>query len=57
MKLINVNKGKVHISKDAADQSLCGQAPWTHPVEHFNGTFEEVTCERCIKAKKRPAGN
>ncbi|MFP5116137.1 hypothetical protein ACSU64_27905 [Bacillaceae bacterium C204] len=57
MKLINVTKGKVHISKNGKDQSLCGQAPWSNPVTFFSGEFEEVTCKRCKKAKVQLGGN
>ncbi|MFP5109613.1 hypothetical protein ACSU6B_23085 [Neobacillus sp. C211] len=55
MKLINVSKGKIHISKDGKDQSMCGQAPWSLPVTFFSGEFEEVTCKRCKEAKEKEA--
>lgn len=51
LKLISVNSGKVHISKNDKIQSLCGQAPWTNPVIYFEGTFEQVTCESCKSIK------
>lgn len=50
-KLKLIESIKTHISRSESDKSLCGQAPWSRPVEYKDGSIEDVTCERCLKAE------
>ncbi|MEH7114549.1 hypothetical protein V7124_19615 [Neobacillus niacini] len=40
---------KVHLQRKGSVVSLCGQVPWTKPVEFREGEGFEITCKRCQK--------